>query len=501
MKNKIAITILLCLICDSLSSQSWIIDYRGDYPSGRTHFNSGFVDEDGVTFLAGVQGPDHESHETLLMRIEPNGEHQETVYHKDGFISEAHCIIETDDHHLFVAGRIYDENDDDVMILLFDKDLRLLSESRYSKEVEAINFDQCNATLDAHGNIIVASGVKMNNPYGGTVTRGVFYKFNRQGELLCYRYLTEDYPDPVYFLMRFRIRQMWYREEDETLLCLTPGSNGGMAFVTFDSAFNYLEEYPIWREADDTSFEHTLNHDCYTDHWITEDEALFFSSQGDYDHNKLRISQVNTRGEFTKFIQLNERPDTIDDAATRRCMATANDSTFYFSFYEHQTCCIPGTAVVYLLNEKMEIIGRHIDEQHDAFRSYLIFPTSDGGCITVNDSCDLGVFTHFGHPKITKLRREDFETVHLNAMPIPREGVGAFPNPTEHTLFIPLNERSLDRLRCRIIDLHGRVVIDQIVPANQDLLLLDVSLLKKGTYVYRIYTSDSTTLSGKFTKK
>lgn len=503
-KNVIAITItiLLCLAYGTLFSQSWELNYHGEYSQGRTHFNFGFVDEDGVTFLAGQQGPDYyTSVDLLLMRIEPDGGHSETTYHKDGFLIEAHHILETAGRQLFVVGRVFDQSNDAIIVLWFDKDLNLLHESIYEKEVEGTKFERCTATLDSHGNIIVATAVVQPHQPIATARRGVFLKYNQQGELINRHYLIGETDSPVYELKKFLVRQMWYRSESEQLLCLAPAYANVMSFIVFDSAFNYIEEHPIWRETDGLALDHYLNEDCYTDHWISDDEALFFSSRGDIDHNKLRVSQVTTQGEFTEFIQLNERPDTIDNVATRRCMATANDSTFYFSFRESAMKLLPGTAVVYMLNDKYDIIGRYIDDEHDIFRPCLILPTSDGGCITVNDSCDWDLEIRHSHPKITKLRREDFEIVSLSVEPSTVNEPRAFPNPCTDLLNIPLTDIYGEELRCRICDYLGRIVIDQSVPDRSGTLQLDISKLKAGAYLYQVFTPDKTILTERFIKK
>lgn len=504
MKRNIYITILLCLLCGVLSSQNWVVDYHGDYPSGRTHFSSGFVDEDGVTFLSGYQGSDGSNSETLLMRIEPDGTHTETVYHKEGCRSMAHCIVETDDHKLFVTGIFNDNLDNYLMTLIYDKELNLLHEARYEKEMDAIMFGESNATVDSHGNIIVSTALANHNQYGAWDYHGVFYKFDSQGELLSHKFLLAEAPDPVFYLRRFQVRQMWYREEDEQLLCLAPGFGNVMSFITFDSAFNYISEYPILRGHDSDTVSddfHTLISDCYTDHWYTPEEALFFSSKGDENRNKLRISRVNIQGEYLDFIRLHERADTIDDVAHHRCMATANDSTFYFSFYQHVYSRYPGEAAVYMLNDRLEIIGRYVDDQHDSFRSMLIMPTPDGGCITVNDSTGIELNSPCVHPKITKLRKEDFETIGLDVISEETAFPTPFPNPTTGMLYLPLSDMTLSKGRFRVYDQQGRVVSDRILDGCQGMLQVNLSSLKAGIYFYEIRDKDTILLRERIVKE
>lgn len=500
--KKLIFALLFSFIYLIIPAQEWNIHYSGEYPEGYIHFHDGFVDEDGVTFLAGQAGPDANTPETIFMRIEPDGGHSEYKYSKPGFHSRATCLIELPDHRLFAAGNLYGETDDFIIVFILDKQLNLLEEKQYVREVEGDSLGICKATLDSHQNIIVSTYVIQESAYQGFNFRGLFYKFNTHGDMISQRYLYEDYPDPVYFFFDFRLRQMWYKPDNETLLCLAPGYGNMISFITFDSAFNYIEEHEIWQDDIDKS-DHTLYTDCYTDYWYSEEEALFFSSRGDADHNKLRISRVNTQGEILDFIRLNERTDTIDDAAHLRCMAAANDSVFYFSFYYHTNIYHPGTACVYMLNDHQEIIGRYVDDELDCYRSHLILATADGGCITVNDSCNYSSFTSKTRPIIKKLRIEDFETIPLSIshdeQHHPATGE-AFPNPCNEIIHIPVPYDHLHNIRCQVYDHLGHVVFDRTVPCNS-MLELDVSRLRAGVYHYRIYTDNEILHSEKFIKK
>lgn len=486
------------MICVPLYSQEWTLSFQEGYPGGRTHFHDGWVDQEGVAFLAGEEGPDYQHPHVVLLRIALDGTYQAFHYNRPG-CHKATCLIEMPDGRLFVVGNCDSEENDSLLVLLLDKDLNLLVEHTYGKDPVFGPFGTCKAVCDPYGRVIVCTSVAVENGYNGTDDRGVFFQFDGQGTLLHQRYLTADYPDPLFYFTDFHPQQLWYRSEDETLLCLAPASGGVPSFVTFDTAFNYLKEHPIWREDGDKS-DHTLFKDGYTDHWYSDDEALFFSSRGDADHNKLRISRINTQGEYQAFIRLNERPDTIDDAARHRCMAAANDSTFYFGFHTHTTGYYPGTAGVYRINGRLEITGRHLDDDHDHYRSWMVLPTSDGGCLTVNDSCAWSGTANLGHPVIRKLRPEDFETVPISVVssndgPAPKH---AYPNPVETILYLPLAGQPT---RCQVFDSQGRIVCDRLVEGHGDVLQLDMSGLRPGLYHYRLIQDVKLLLQEKFLKQ
>lgn len=501
MIRKNHLLIVLCFLCCRVFSQGWTINYRDGFPHGRIHFYDGTMDQEGVTFLAGEEGPNPSHPQLLLMRIEPDGAHNEFHYQRTNAHCKATSVIETSDHHLFVTGNLFKEDGDSLLVLLFDKELHLLGERCYGKNMEAGPFGNCVATCDPYGNVIVASTISIDNAYGGSENKGVLFKFNGQGTLLLQRYLIADDPDPLYYWMDFNLRQMWYLPESNRLLCLAPGQGNVMSFITFDDEFNYIEEHPIWRDDNDKT-DHTLFRDCYTDHWYSNDKALFFSSRGDADHNKLRISVINTQGEFLQFIHLNERQDTIDDAARHRCMAKVNDSIFYFSFHSHTTGYFPGYACVYKINDRLEIVGRHIDDDHENYRSYMIFATNDGGCITVNDSCPPSGYANICHPVIRRLAPDDFESVPysiIQSATIPT-GRMAYPNPTDGLLNIPLTTQQ-PPTRFQLLDRHGRLITDRHINSPGDLLQLDVSPLPPGLYHYRLLQGEHPILQEKFIKK
>lgn len=494
---------ILILSCLALPAQEWSVRYPSGHPSGYNHFHDGCINEDDVIFLVGQEGPDKDTSNAIVFRVGADGSHASYRYDKAGYLSKATCVVEMPADRLFVAGNLSNDTCDQLLVLIFDKDLNLLEERQYERAVDSGAFGKCRAIVDAHGNVILSTYITQNNGYKGVFNRGALYKFDGYGDTIRHRYLFEAAPDPVSYLLDFKMRQMWYKEQEETLLCLVPGFGGVMSFITFDSAFNYIEEHPIWTDPTGKS-DRTLYRDCYTDHWFSEDEALFFSSIGDADHNRLRVSRVTTQGEILEIFPLNARVDTIDDAAQPRCMAAPNDSTFYFSFHEHLWGYYPGAACVYQLNEQLEIVGCHIDDDHESYRTCLIFPTSDGGCITVNDSCIYYPFATTTLPFVKKLTTADFDHIPWSVTQVEQAPLtqNAYPNPCDAILHIPITDAyRTGKVRCQVYDLHGRTLMDCIVRPEGDWLNLDVSKLKPGLYQYRIYSYQKTLFSEKFLKK
>jgi hypothetical protein len=144
-----------------------------------------------------------------------------------------------------------------------------------------------------------------------------------------------------------------------------------------------------------------------------------------------------------------------------------------------------------------------VDDELDCYRAHLIFATADGGCITVNDSCNYFSVTSRTRPIIKKLSIEDFETIPLSIshdeQPLSAAGE-AYPNPCDEIIYIPVPSDNHPNIRCQVYDQLGHVVIDRLVQ-HGSMLRLDVSRLRTGVYHYRIYTDKGTLLTEKFIKK
>ncbi len=80
--------------------------------------------------------------------------------------------------------------------------------------------------------------------------------------------------------------------------------------------------------------------------------------------------------------------------------------------------------------------------------------------------------------------------------------VSAYPNPTQNVLNIDLLGRPIVRQgRIQIIDATGRVCMEQPVVGFSERLVLDVSGLEPGLYLYRINGIEHEPLKGRFIKE
>lgn len=491
----IAVSLMTCMV----TAQSWTIRCRDLNAFEYTEFEDGFIDNQGVAFLAGRSGDDHEQSKAYLMRIDSDGT-PSTIRYEEGVCSCLNSIIEYDEGRIFAAGNLSDENEDFIFTMFLDKNLNVLSTCRYAKEQNGNRFGRCTAIPDGEGHIVVASSLEKE--YSFLIeSKGVLLKYNDENIPILSRYLIADYPDPFYYMNRFKVRQMWFNNDDNTFLCLVPGTDGIYSFITFDTDFNLLEERPIQDEMSDI-LGHTLSDDCYTDLWKS-DEAIVFSSLGWFDHNKLRVMKINTDGDFLDFIHFNERGDTIDNVSLYHCMAAANDTTLFFSTDYSIYPAYPGTANIYLLNDRLEIIGNHLDDKDESLRSSIILASPDGGCISVYDSCSYQYNCSDSYPIISKLSREDFhcipwsiknhETPNLSSLDV-------YPNPTDGILYIPFDTFDGRHSRCQIKDMAGRTLLDCLLDTNTGTLQIDVSSLNKGLYNYVIYNNKNIITKGTFIK-
>lgn len=499
MAKGILIALAACLMTCTARSQTWTVHCKNLTPFEYTEFEDGFVDEDGIVYLAGRNGNDYEHGAAYVMRIQPDGGTSTYRYEENECLSSLSSIIAMDDERIFVAGNLSDDEDDYIFTMVMDKNLNVLSTHRYAKEVEGIRFGRCTALSDEEGHVIVASSIVREQSIW-IENKGVLIKYNDDNHPILQRYLIADYPEPMYFMNRFKVRQMW-NQHDGTFLCLAPGSEEIYSFLTFDSDFNLLDEKYIQDEQCDI-LGHTLSEDCFSDLWTSSEEAIIFSSLGWYDRNKLRAMKINADGEFLEYVHINERNDTIDFVAPFHCMAAANDTTLYFctSYGTHPG--YPGFASIYLLNDRLEITGHHLETDDECLKASMILATQDGGCISIYDSCSFQLNSHDSYPIISKLSRDDFDVIPWSIIENTHatQSFCAYPNPTHESLFIPFQTLDIGHARCQISDITGRIILDCVIDSNSGILHVDVSRLNNGIYNYSLYNNKNILYLGTFLK-
>lgn len=195
-----------------------------------------------------------------------------------------------------------------------------------------------------------------------------------------------------------------------------------------------------------------------------------------------------------------ERMDTTDYVSQYRSMAYVNAEKIYLSTFWQNSSGFhfyPNTATVFLINDKLDLLGRK-DFETDAFMNILyIQPTQDEGCII--QACM--IYESYEVPVICKLKSEDFE-IAVNVFDCKSDiDVYSYPNPVSSVLNVDVGSDADANARVVVTDVLGRRYLDRDLYLDGDVLTLDVSPLVKGTYFYEIIINEKCVLKEKFIKK
>ena len=255
-----------------------------------------------------------------------------------------------------------------------------------------------------------------------------------------------------------------------------------------------------------------LNSDGYSwynpDLWFNQNEFLVVSNRI-VDDDKSReylfsAYKMNTSGDILEEVIL-DRKDTLDYLARKKSLAYYNDSTVYiagFQSYNQLWTTEPSTAVVYMLDMDMNLLGRK-DLGGDAY--YDVWgaeATIDGGCLVYGTRyTNIGFYEKDIH--IWKLLREDFELItKLTDQPVAVLDSKVWPNPANDVLHISLEGlQTGSDFRLRIYNIAGQKYFDKAFKAAAAAVQCHIEVLPAGTYVYELQTFAGQVGSGKFIKQ
>jgi hypothetical protein len=71
-----------------------------------------------------------------------------------------------------------------------------------------------------------------------------------------------------------------------------------------------------------------------------------------------------------------------------------------------------------------------------------------------------------------------------------QDGFAVYPNPTEGTLYIELGAERTGNVRVRVLDMSGRVVLEQPLNVKAGVNTLDMGRLQTGQYMVELTTDN-----------
>ena len=150
----------------------------------------------------------------------------------------------------------------------------------------------------------------------------------------------------------------------------------------------------------------------------------------------------------------------------------------------------------YLINDKLELLGRKtigFDENYYGFHSHS---TSDGDCFSQ------GVIRNDNHARTVfyRIKSNDFE-METDVTDEDDVDFDCYPNPVSSVLNIDVDSYLNKKSHIVFVDMLGRRYLDKEVFLDGNVLKVDVSSLDPGTYHYTIIIDDKNVVKNKFVKQ
>lgn len=303
------------------------------------------------------------------------------------------------------------------------------------------------------------------------------------------------------------INEITYIPNTENLMILLDGgvfgyNSGVVGWYIVDPELNVIDRqmmtYLNDAELDDVACD---------GHWIDERYLIVDGEQYEGSHFTYHtLFKIDTSMNVTATLQLPPY-----DSCTWIPMGTntayANDSTIFAVSYcsETMSSMVAYQTNIMLVDKDLNLLGRKVLKEDNVVK--IVRPPAtfnDGGCLVMVYSRNGSQYT--GEPfacyELMKFRREDIEITwdvvnETEAKPMSI----AYPNPTNSTINIPIDETLSNEARIQIFDAKGMKCLDSEVGSTGNLITLDVHNLDAGLYVYKVVSGKRELTSGKFVKE
>lgn len=393
-----------------------------------------------------------------------------------------------------VGSGIYEK----MWIAVMNPDLNVLCENYVMVEKPYMSFGYtAHVVINGNNEFVVLVKVAEN------VTDGimsncdfVFYKFDSQCNLLSSNCLentsyNSDISDFVFIpdldcyavfgraMNVTGVSSVFYVDENFNLISCMPIDN-------HDNYQNYIRPYFI-----------SVGH-------LYEDNSMLMSMQTGNTVTQAEycplVLRVDTNMNILDSIMF-ERCGVTDYVSQYNSMVYVDSNTIYVSSFEVRDmfCTIPNEALVYLINDDMDLIGKKIFKFGCFMNVLYIQPVADGGCI-VQAYCERGTDKV---AVLCKLNVDDFRDNDDIVIDEYREelAVEVYPNPVSSVLNINIETLKSKDIRVKIYDISGRRCLEEQSVIESGVVTLDLSSLNKGMYCCWITDGDGNFMTETFIKE
>jgi len=433
---------------------------------------------------------------SVIMKVDTLGNYiRKVIQFPDTNCGIYNVMVMPDSNYLF-AGYIDPIDNDTNQLWLYktDKQLNKLWEKRFNIDLDE-GYTQCKFSqygiINEGNNIIYGAHASYEDSNQDDI---VFIKINQDGDFISKKQI--HYQFTQYF----------------TDITKVPNTNDFIAFVhhisifgyqihaiRVDSSFNIISTLPL------ENSNYFYGHIGAVGNWIT-DTSFIYTGFIDAVSNPVEDQRIAASIFDTTYQPLKEidfgKADTIDYPAYNNCTAYLNDSTIYVAGFVNIIEFwpdIPNVIEIYKLDSDLNILAQN-DYSPNAFHAISgILKSKDGGCL-VYGSQHAPYEGNENDIYVLKINPDDLLTSSNKEKIINDNLVRVFPNPTSGLLNIELDSK----INISEIIIYNELGSIELIHKNKSLnniISINCSNLKPGTYLYSIIDKSNVILSGKFIKE
>ena len=513
MKKSLIIIILLAL-CHSLFSQEWTARIE----IGCTWSLRDVVSvDDGESVLCIGSTTDDDG---FLVKIDKHGEHFNRVVHLPGMMLCYYSAVQLDNGNYMVFGVCDDSLSNPqyqkyIRMDVFDGNLESVGSRLYDVEDDVFEtfcfttpVTLLKAILSPSGTVILAA-----NPAYYVEEYGYYNRALQLYELDCEGNILIKKPHTTARVSSFQ--GLTYEPHSDNLLVAVRGGSfpnytGVPGFYVIDTSLNVVARQHLLGVQGGYGFEVDPIEDITIDgKWIDGDYMMLQTlkhqiNRSSFNYNTLYKvdSAMNVYGE------LRLPPyDSCTWLPYGTSTAYIDDSTIFAfticaeSMYDFDT----RQANVILADKHLNLLGRKTIRQDNVYalvEEATVF--NDGGCLVSLTTHSTSHYQGepFFHGDLMKFRREDIEITWdvVQEMPVAPVSI-AYPNPTEGTVYITVDEPFTSQARIQIIDAKGMKCLDSAVGKSGNLIRIDLHNLDAGLYFYKLVSDHRQLAVGKIIKE
>lgn len=462
---------------------------------------NGIVDNQGNIVVVGNIGLVKQDYERdgFIFSFKPNGDYNYFRYSSPSdssiYFSE---IIQIENGNYLVAGDIgphdYTDPHEAVIFLLFDSDLNLISERRYSvfnKGYVAHTINHC--LLENSGTVLCAGSAKRSEGQPINLYDLALWRLTQNGDTIetsfqHYErnvgvYDFEKIPDSENYLILEFITQLYGEFE---WFILRPD-------LTKDTS-NYFYSY-----------DYNLG-ELNTDYWYPNKDMilagnLHFSNKTDHG---IGVFKSDTLGHIKSYLWLN-KVGINDNIAYMQTMAYAGNQTVFIAGHtEDFICTTPDSIELYVVDTALNQVAYQSLGGDLSYDIYGVLTAQDHGAYLYGkawypdgDACK-------GNLVIYYVSRDELGLPPVKVFEIQNEKAQglAYPNPACDYVNIQLPEQaSKGNARIRLFNAGGKKVYDYRLPSGGNTAYLQIHNLSPGVYIYHITDNETILTQGKFIKQ